>query len=675
MIAGFLLYSMEACSKRERTTPRLHRLISPPRSPGRFPSRRRRDAKDEPSRNVSHNRRFVQEMSRMVSRVMSFRSIAFALLLAGMGCSQKMITSLPGADQTGVRLPNGWHLTPAGQTIGVGDLPMNLAVSHDRRLIAVTNNGESARSSELIDVPGARVIDVMPIPQSWLGIEFARDDRRIYASAGNLNSIRIYTVEKNSLRLQDSIVLGKAWPVRISPTGLALDESRDRLYVVTKENNSLYVVDLRTKSILKRDTLEGEAYTCILSPDHATLYVSVWGNKNVCVYDTRSDSITTRIPTGRNPNDLCLTKDGLYLFVANSQDNSISVIDTRRNEVLETLNAAMFPQCPEGSTTNSIGLSEDGRTLYAANADNNCLAVFNVERPGHSVSRGFIPTGWYPTCVRVVDGLVWVANGKGISSLPNPRGPNPSRRRGKAEESKRREQYIGGLLKGTINVLREPDEAQLAQYSRMVYRNSPYSPSGASTAEGESGNPIPVRPGDPSPIKHVFYVIKENRTYDQVLGDEPRGNGDTSLCLFPERITPNEDALAREFVLLDNFYVDGEVSADGHNWSTAAYANDFIEKTWPTRYGGRGGEYDYIGNRSIALPLNGFIWDDCLAHHVSFRNYGEFGDEGPPKLKSLTEQTCRAYPGWNLKIKDTTRERVWEHDFDSLLAANALPAM
>ncbi len=606
---------------------------------------------------------------------MIVRLLIFSLLLGAIGCSQRMVRSLPGVNGDRVSLPNGWHLTPVGRSIGVGDLPMNFAVSHDRRLIAVTNNGESDQSIELIDVATARVTDIMPIPRSWLGIEFTRDDRHLYVSAGNLNTIRTYSVENNSLTPQDSIVLGKPWPVRISPTGLALDESRNRLYVVTKENNSLYVIDIKTKSVLKRDTLDGEAYTCLLSPDHATLYISVWGNKNVCVYDTKADSITAHIATGSNPNDLCLTGDGRYLFVANSQDNSISVIDTRQLSVLETLSAALFPQSLEGSTTNSIGLSEDGKRLYAANADNNCLAVFNVERPGHSVSKGFIPTGWYPTCVRVVDGRVWVANGKGITSAPNPRGPNPARRRGKAEESKKREQYIGGLFKGTISVIPEPDGAQLAAYSQMVYRNTPYSPSAASMSGGESGNPIPVRPGEPSPIKHVFYVIKENRTYDQVLGDDPRGNGDTSLCLFPERVTPNQHAIAREFVLLDNFYVDGEVSADGHNWSTAAYANDFIEKTWPTRYGGRGGEYDYIGNRSIALPRNGFIWDNCLSHNVSFRNYGEFGDEGPPKLKTLAEQTCGTYPGWNLKIKDTTRERVWENDFDSLLAVNALPAM
>jgi phospholipase C len=195
------------------------------------------------------------------------------------------------------------------------------------------------------------------------------------------------------------------------------------------------------------------------------------------------------------------------------------------------------------------------------------------------------------------------------------------------------------------------------------------------TADGKSGNPIPMKVGDPSPIRHVFYILKENRTYDQVLGDDPRGNGDTSLCLFPKNITPNEHVLAAEFVLLDNFYVDAEVSADGHNWSMAAYANDYIEKTWPTNYGGRGGNYDYSGNRRIAFPKNGFIWDNCVRHNITLRNYGEFADEGPPPLRQLANHTCASYPGWNLDILDTLREKIWEKDFDSLLAAHELPQL
>jgi hypothetical protein len=171
----------------------------------------------------------------------------------------------------------------------------------------------------------------------------------------------------------------------------------------------------------------------------------------------------------------------------------------------------------------------------------------------------------------------------------------------------------------------------------------------------------------------VFYVIKENRTYDQVLGDMPEGNGDKKLVLFGEKYTPNLHALAREFVLLDNFYVDGEVSADGHNWTMGAYATDYLEKTWPTSYGGRGGTYSAEGNRAIANNKKGFLWDHCKRAGVSFRTYGEFADNYKPNIPVLKGHYCTFYTGWDLATRDTTRFYQWKKDFDSLLANKQLP--
>ena len=188
-------------------------------------------------------------------------------------------------------------------------------------------------------------------------------------------------------------------------------------------------------------------------------------------------------------------------------------------------------------------------------------------------------------------------------------------------------------------------------------------------------NPIPEKIGDSSPIKYVFYIIKENRTYDQVLGDMPEGNGDTSLCLFGEKITPNQHALAREFVLLDNFYVDAEVSADGHNWSMGGYADDYLEKTWPTSYGGRGGDYDGEGNRAIANNKDGFIWDHCARSKVSYRTYGEFADDYKPNIPVLKNHFCTYYTSWDLNCKRyNKRLNQWKRDFDSLVAAQCLAA-
>jgi YVTN family beta-propeller protein len=421
------------------------------------------------------------------------------------------------------------------------------------------------------------------------------------------------------------------------------------------------------RKVITAYKLPTEPYTCIMSPVSNELYISIWGGERVAIYNTESQKIAHEIEVESHPNDMISTKDGKYLYVANANSNSVSIIDIKARKVIETVATALYPNAPTGSTANAVALSEDERTLYIANADNNCLAVFNVAEPGKSRSKGFIPTGWYPTAVKLIGNHIFVTNGKGEFSKANPKGPNPNKKSTPSTE------YIGGLFKGTLSIINVPDEALMAAYSKVVYDNTPYTKEKESLAAGEKGNPIPQKSGDTSPIKYVFYIIKENRTYDQVLGDMQEGNGDSSLCLFPEKITPNHHALAREFVLLDNFYVDAEVSADGHNWSMAAYANDYVEKVWPTSYSSRGGNYDYEGSRNIAFPKDGFIWDYCKRAGVSYRSYGEFEAYSKKGGSALEGHMALAYPDYDLSIKDIVREQIWEKDFDSLLAANALP--
>jgi DNA-binding beta-propeller fold protein YncE len=586
-----------------------------------------------------------------------------------------------------VLLPNGWTLTPVGNNLQLGDLPLNIAVSSSRRLLAVTNNGQSTQTLQLIDAAKEVLLDSVIIPKSWLGLKFSDDDKYLYASGGNDNFILKYKVNGQpgpghpGLVLADSIVLGKKWPEKISPAGIEIDDRRQLLYVVTKENNSLYIVDLTNKSIVQRLDLGGEGYTCLLSRDKKELYITCWGCDKLLVFDTENRRFVSEIPVGDNPNDISLSKDSHWLFVANANDNSVSVIDIRKRKVVETLNAALYPDAPPGSTTNALALSPDDRTLYVANADNNCLAVFDVSKPGSCLSKGFIPVGWYPTAVKVIGKKVWVANGKGLSSLANPQGPNPLGRRQEVNYQQgdlkkvQPVQYIAGLFKGAMSIFPEPNEKLLGDYSALVYQNTPYTKSGELQAKGETGNPVPMKVGDGSPIKYVFYIIKENRTYDQVLGDMKEGNGDTSLVLFGEHITPNQHALAREFVLFDNFYVDAEVSMDGHSWSMGGYANDYLEKNWVTSYGGRGGSYDGEGHRAIANNKGGFIWDHCQRAGVSFRTYGEFADDQKPNIPVLEGHFCRSYRGWDLGFYDTARVTQWKSDFDSLVAANALPRL
>ncbi|MCY7358873.1 MAG: bifunctional YncE family protein/alkaline phosphatase family protein [Rudanella sp.] len=573
-----------------------------------------------------------------------------------------------------VQLPNGWSLTPTGRSLPLGDFPLNMALSPDQKRLAVTNNGQSKQTIQLFDVAGERLLSEIVIPKSWVGIRFSPNGKQVFASGGNDNRVMVYDVSGDKLTPTDSIVLGKAWPNRISVAGIELSRDGQTLYAVSKDDSALYVCNVQSKQITQRIQLPHEAYTCLRAPAGDELYISLWGGSSVVVYDPKQGKITDRIATGDHPNDMVISKSGKQLFTANANDNSVSIIDVKTRKVVETLNTALFPDSPAGSTPNGLALSPDGKTLLVANADNNCLAVFDISKLGKSRSLGFIPTGWYPTSVKMVGKKILVSNGKGMSSGANPKGPSPL----KGRDDPR--QYIGSMFTGTLSIVEMPNPAQLAALTRQVYQNTPYSKAREKLADGEANSPIPRQAGGrgdgpQSPIKHVFYIIKENRTYDQVFGDMKGGNGDSSLCLFPEKITPNQHALAREFGLIDNFYVDAEVSADGHNWSMAAYAPDFVEKTWPTSYGGRGGTYDYEGSRPVAFPKKGFIWDHAKRAGVSYRGYGEFAAYSRRKGSALNGQFCLKYPDYDLRVKDIDRVEVWKKDLDSLIAANAVPRL
>jgi DNA-binding beta-propeller fold protein YncE len=610
-----------------------------------------------------------------------FRFLVIILLALGACKSTKNMLStdeyseITRLKQAKINLPNGWHLTPIGTSLKLQDLPLNMAVSPSKKYLAVTNNGQSTQSITLIDAKTKTILDDKMVDKAWVGLAFSTDEKQIFASGGNDNKILIFNIINNKLEQAGEIILDKPWPTKVSPAGLCA--TKDFIFVVAKENNTVYRLNIAKKSIEKQVVLPAESYTCLLSPDHTKLYVSLWGGAKILILDAMSLETLHEIETDKNPNDLVLTKDGKYLFVSHGNDNTVSVINTLENKKIETLSCSLYPDAPLGSTPNAVALSSDEKTLYIANADNNCLVVFDVTEKGKSISKGFIPTGWYPTSVKTIGKDIFVCNGKGFSSFPNPDGPNPVSSRdpqfkGANPQAVRGSQYIGGLFKGTLSFFEKPTEALLAEYSKLVYENTPYTKSKEMNTEGEIGNPIPKKVGDASPIKYVFYIIKENRTYDQILGDVKEGNGDSTLCLFPEKVTPNLHAISKEFVLLDNFYVDAEVSADGHNWSTAAYANDYIEKNWVTSYGGRGGTYDYEGSRKIAHPKDGFIWDFAIRAGKDVRSYGIFSYSFK-NMSYLKNYYCKPYPDYNLSIKDIDRVKIWKADFDSLLAINKVP--
>jgi Phosphoesterase family len=337
---------------------------------------------------------------------------------------------------------------------------------------------------------------------------------------------------------------------------------------------------------------------------------------------------------------MLLAKGGKILYVANANRNTVTVIDAVAGRPIETIGTAIDPKAPSGSTPVSLALTPDESMLLVANANTNNLTVVSVKDPGGSAPLGFIPVGWYPTSVALArDGTtIYVANGKGSSSRANRDGPMPGFPMAGAGSTR---EYIGGLFQGTLSTIPMPTARQMATYSQTVYECSPLRRDKPTAVHGPlppPGNAIPAKLGEPSPIKYVVYIVKENRTYDQVFGDLKEGNGDPNLCLFPEAITPNHHALVRDFVLLDNFYVESEVSADGHEWSMGAYATDFVERIWPLGYrGDRRVPYPAEGAfEEIAKPSGGYLWDKAAAKGVSYRSYGEFVANGKTPAEPAT---------------------------------------
>jgi len=332
---------------------------------------------------------------------------------------------------------------------------------------------------------------------------------------------------------------------------------------------------------------------------------------------------------------------------------------------LETINCALYPQALAGNTPNSLCLTPDGQLLFVANADANNLAVFNVAQSGNAKPLGFIPVGQYPTAVRFnpANKRLYVANARGATPKANPQGPNSSI----PANNKSVREYIAGLYKGSLSIIPMPTEQEMVQYSKQAYQCSPLRADQGVVGPVPKDNPIPAKVGIESPIKYCIYIIRENRTYDQVFGDMKEGNGASHLCLFPEKVTPNAHQLARRFVLLDNFYCDGEVSADGHEWSMGAYCTDFVKKVWPLSYRGSPlkkmdiypaeGEFD-----DIARPAGGYLWDRCADAKVSYRNYGEWVENGktikePGKalVKALEGHIDPWFRGFDLDYPDGKR--------------------
>ena len=607
-----------------------------------------------------------------------FMSVLMLFPEWGWSQQQKKV-ELPGKYKNYTLLPNGWKLTPQGTQIPIGELPLNMVITRNQHYAITSNSGMGINSLSVVDLKTLKEVQRLDVDNTWVGLAFGKNDQKLYVSGGNDNKVDIYRFEKGRLKPDGSIKVGKKFPKgQISLTGIAFWKKKNRLLAVSQKSNALYVIDLKTKKVIKKIDMGAKCYEVVINHAQTKAYISLWDKSRVAELNLEHLTVEKFFHTGNHPNQMVITRNDDRLFVANANNNSVSVLDLKNNRVMETLVTSLLPHVPYGSTPNALTLAHKDQQLLVANADNNYLAVFDVSEKEHARNQGFIPVGWYPTAVGFLPGTnrIVVANGKGIISRANPDGPNPTKKR----PADWKLSYSGTMFKGTLSVLPFPDSKKLALLSKKVYENTPYTDN---KKEKENQHVIPLKVTDKgsAKIKHVFYIIRENRTYDQVLGDVAEGNGDPSLCLFGQKITPNAHQLAKDFTLYDNFYVDAEVSADGHNWSTAAYATDYVEKLWPVNYGHRGATYDFEGGVPAAAPSSGYIWNNVMSHHKTYRNYGEFlkfkkkDKHGNyiPSDKDLFPVTCRKFPGFDLNFSDLKRYEIWKKDFDSLVAIDKVP--
>ncbi|HEY7290861.1 MAG TPA: alkaline phosphatase family protein [Vicinamibacterales bacterium] len=574
-------------------------------------------------------------------------------------------------------LPNGWKVAPTGRNLPVGPLPLNILISPDGKYAVVSSNGIAQPSLTVIDIAKWSVKSTLMLDNAWLGMVWHPDGSRLYVAGAGQNNVQEFTYADGALTRARSFGLPSSDTGDTFAGGLSISPDGRTLFVTRVFAMTLSSIDVASGSVKNTVPLSAEPYTCVVSQDGRTVYVSLWGGRQVQAFTTDTLRMTSSFDTDEHPSAMILSLDGKRLFIACANSGVVDVFSTFSGIALEQISTNLFPEMPRTTTPNALALTPDGNTLTVAAADMNAVAVVNVSNIAHSFVEGFFPTAWYPTGLAYSrDGRqLMVLSGKGMTPAANP--------------------LTGGMesrLAGLVSILAPPDRTSLAELTRQTYSLTPYSDETRLAPPNiPIGSPIPQTVGGSSPIKHVFYIIKENRTYDQVLGDVAQGNGDPKLTLFGKDVTPNAHALSQNFVLFDNFYVDADVSYDGHAFSTAAYATDVIQKLWQTMYGNRGGPYLGEGDGfmrnpfgNLSAPENGYIWDYALRAHVSVRSYGEYVDNtktasgdflAVASVPGLAGLVAPGFAGFDLDISDSQRVDNWVAEFHGFERNGNLPQL
>ena len=591
-------------------------------------------------------------------------------------------------ERTTVQLPTGVRLDPVASSVPLGSMPLAVALHPGGRYVALSLSGWREQGIQVYDRKAGRVVETVQLPAAFLGLVFSRTGDTLFASGGYRDVVYELAWNGGRAQLTDSIMLAEPAARRRGeryPAGMALSPDGRALYVAENLADSLAVIDIASRRVRQRLPLGRYPYTVVAARD-GRVFASAWDDTVVYAFHTGAEgqlSLDRVMPAGRHPSAMLLDRAESRLFVASASTNRIRVLDARNGATVGDL-ADPPPSGPdEGSTPNALALSPDEGRLYVAEADNNAVAVFDLRPtagngadPRHyGALAGRVPVEWYPTALLSLGDSLLVVNGKGRGTAPNPDGSTPYSPRELHPRAYTLGQLDGSLITlGTSNL---GGTALAAHTARVAAANG-------------WNQPRRATPSYP-PFEHVIYVIKENRTYDEVLGDLREGDGDSSLALFPRSNTPNHHALAERFGIFDRFFVNAEVSGDGHNWSMGAYATDYVEKTVASHYSNRGRTYDYEGSNrgrpaptdDVNEPANGYLWDLARRSGITFRNYGEFvsraNEDGRVRYVGnkpfLAAHTSPDYPGFDLDISDQHRMDVWTRELQQDVKNGTLPQL
>jgi len=616
------------------------------------------------------------------------------------------------ADGT-VLLPNGWKIAPVGEQVPLDTLPMSSAISPNGRFVLVLNGGYKPPSVSVIEAETKKELSRVKVEDGWLGLTFSPDGKFVYVGGGSRYRVFEFSFSAaGELKPSREFEIAPDAPhnVRDFIGDIAISPDGQLMYAADMYHDSVLAINVRTGKVSERYKTGRRPYRILFHPDGKSFFVSSWADATIYEYNVPSGTEITRLRVGPHPTDMILSDrnpemdeadaDGdkkpgkkkpeekvLRLFVAAANTNTVFVVNVDENKELmvgETLNVALTPRHPLGMTPTALAISADQKMLFTVCSDANAVAVTDISEQ-RSRLLGFIPTGWYPTAARILkDGTILVLNGRGLQSFPNPKAPGPFGAPAVEGGGDPRREYVGNLQTGTMSVIPPLTGETMAQYTKSTIALSPYNDSKLDVTTFADDNVIYSKPGRPSPIEHVIYIIKENRTYDQVLGKLGKGDSDPTLNLFDENSAPNHYKLAREFVLFDNFYVNADVSADGHNWATAGIAPDYTQKFWPSSYAKRRNFYDYEGGEPANTPPAGYIWSNAVSAGLSTRNYGHQANNkkvaGPDGVQitgvrdpSLASITNTHYRGFDLDYPDVERAKVFLGELKEFEASGNMP--